>query len=91
MAAAGLPPWVVGAFAISVFAGALGSLGLLLLRRWSVWLLGLSLLAVLAQDVWAYAIRGGAPEGASLVISILLVSVILFWLAYQGGKRGWLR
>ena len=63
-----MPAWVTGAFAIAVFGGALGCVGLLMLKRWSTWLLLISLLAVLAQDLWAFRAegrrRGGRPGAA---------------------------
>lgn len=86
-----MPSWLVGAFAISVFAGALGSLGLLLLKRWATWLLIISFVAVLAQDLWAFVLRpGGAPDKV-LPLVITLVAALLVWLALTGAKRGWLR
>lgn len=86
-----MPSWLIGAFAIAVFAGAVGSLGLLLLKRWAVWLLVLSLIGVLAQDLWVFALRpGGAPDKA-LPLVITAVAILLVWLATTGSKRGWLR
>src|SRR2546421_5206380 len=62
MTMAEMPAWVTGAFAVAVFGGALGALGLLLLMRWSKLLLLLSFIAVLAQDVWAFGMRAGPAE-----------------------------
>src|SRR3954451_21745616 len=56
MTSKAMPTWVVGTFAVAVFAGALGSLGLLMLKRWSKMVLLLSLLAVLLQDLWAFVL-----------------------------------
>ena len=86
-----MPSWLVGAFAISVFAGALGSLGLLLLKRWSLWLLVVSFVGVLAQDLYVFVLRpGGAPDKV-LPLVITAVAALLVWLAMTGTKRGWLR
>ena len=52
--------WVTGAFAIAVFGGTLGCIGLLMLKSWSKLLLLISLLGVLAQDVWKVALCAGA-------------------------------
>src|SRR5690349_18559058 len=57
MSSANMPAWVTGAFAISVFAGVFGALGLLLLRRWAKLLLALSFLCLAAQNVWAFVLR----------------------------------
>lgn len=43
------PRWLYGVYALAVFSGLLGTIGLLMRRAWSVPLLGLSLLTVLVQ------------------------------------------
>ena len=91
MAASTMPTWVTGAFAIAVFAGVLGSLGLLLLKRWAKLLLLLSLLAVLAEDLWAFVLREGGPDkGPIIPIAVNLVAILLVWLAYTADRKGWL-
>lgn len=90
-AMAPMPTWVTAAFATSVFAGALGCLGLLLLKSWSKLLLLLSLLCVLAQDVWAFALRTGpSSESPVLPIAVTVIAIVLAWLAHDAGKKGWL-
>ena len=91
MTMAEMPAWVTGAFAIAVFGGTLGSLGLLLLMRWSKLVLLLSFVAVLAQDVWAFGLRAGPPESPILPIVVNLVGLLLVWLAYSADGKGWLR
>ena len=92
MAEQAMPTYVTAAFATSVFAGALGSLGLLLLQSWSRLLLFLSLACVLAQDVWAFVLRTGpSNDGPGLPIAITVIAVILAWAAYEAGRKGWLR
>ena len=86
-----MPAWVTGCFAIGVFAGLLGCLGLLLLARWSKLLLLLSLLGVLADDAWAFLIRTGPAESPVLPLLVTAVAVLLVWLAYSAGRNGWLR
>ena len=91
MSAGTMPTWVTGAFAISVFSGALGSLGLLLLKRWAKLLLLLSLLCLLAQDLWAFVLSEGRPDKDPILpIVINLVAILLVWLAYTADRRGWL-
>ena len=89
---AAMPAWVTGAFAIAVFGGALGCLGLLMLKGWSRLLLILSLLAVIAEDIWMFGMSGAAPTGSALglPVAIFVVSVLLAWLAHDGTKKGWL-
>jgi hypothetical protein len=93
-AADAMPAWVTGAFALAVFGGALGCLGLLLLKRWSKLLLLISLLAVLAMDLWMFVLSGlGATAAAAelgVTVAVAVVAVLLVWLAYSADKKGWL-
>jgi hypothetical protein len=91
MSSNAMPPWVTGTFAVAVFAGALGCVGLLMLKRWSKWLLLLSLLAVLLQDLWAFVLRTSGPaENPVLPILVNLIAILLVWLAFMADKKGWL-
>jgi hypothetical protein len=73
-----------------VFGGLLGCLGLLLLMRWSKLLLLVSLVALLAQDVWKFVLVGGAGDQLVLTIAVNLISLFLVWLAYTADRKGWL-
>jgi hypothetical protein len=90
MTMAQMPAWVTGAFAVAVFAGVFGSLGLLLLMRWSKLLLLLSFVAVLAQDVWKLALYAGPLDAPVLMIGVNLIALLLVWLAYSADGKGWL-
>lgn len=81
--------WVTAAFAISVFGGAIGCIGLLILKSWSRLLLVLSLLAVLAQD---YSVLGAGVSGNGLVMPAVVtaIALLLAWASHIGVKRGWL-
>ena len=92
--AATMPTWATAAFAIAVFAGVLGALGLVLRKAWARPLLILSLVAVLVQQVWflllsdSLSVLGAA--GAGLPVAIILVAVVLAMAANSGVRRGWL-
>ncbi len=81
--------WVTAAFAISVFGGTIGCVGLLIMKSWSRILLLLSLLAVLAQD---YAVLSAGVSGSALAMPALVtvIAILLAWVAHTGVKRGWL-
>ena len=85
----GGPAWVTAAFAVSVFGGLLGCIGLLLLKSWSRSLLALSLLAVLAQD---YVVVSAGISGNALAMPafVTVIAIALAWIAHMGVKRGWL-
>ena len=50
----GRPAWVTAAFALAVFGGFIGSIGLLLRKKWAKPLFKLSLGAVLIQNVYTF-------------------------------------
>jgi hypothetical protein len=88
------PAWATGAFAIAVFGGALGCLGLLMLKRWSKLLLLVSLIGVLAMDLWLFVLSGlraaMPPEEKGVQIAVVVVALFLVWLAVSADKKGWL-
>jgi hypothetical protein len=88
------PVWVTGLFAIAVFAGALGALGLVLRKRWARPLLVLSLVAVILQfGGWLLAtdaIRVIGPSVFAMPAVIVVVAILLAWLATVAVRRGWL-
>lgn len=89
------PAWQTGAFAIAVFAGLLGSIGLLMRKTWARILLIISLVAVLVQMFWPFfmadALNLIGPSGAVMPLAIIVVAALLVWFASIGTKRGWLR
>jgi hypothetical protein len=88
------PAWVTGAFAIAVFAGTAGALGLVLRKKWSVPLLALSLAAIVIQMGYSLFASGMlevmGPSASILPIIIIVVGAALFWLARMASQRGWL-
>ena len=87
-------PWMVIGSIVAVAAGALGSLGLVLKRRWATPLLILSVLGLVVQDLGGGLIARTLPiptagwimQGLVLVIAILLVV-----MARKAARHGWLR
>lgn len=89
------PGWIFVPFAIATIGGTLGSLGLLLGRRWATPVLLLSLLAIIVQfgayylltPTWALT----GMTGAALPLCIAVVGLLLWLLAGKAAARGWLR
>lgn len=89
------PGWIFVPFAIATLGGTLGSLGLLLGRRWATPVLLLSLLAIIVQfgayylltPTWALT----GMSGAALPLCIAMVGLLLWLLAGKAAARGWLR
>ena len=91
-AAESIPAAVIGAFALGTFAGLIGSLGLLLGKRWALPVLVLSLLALIVLEGWIVFLSGMLDifGGAGLPATIVVVSLLLVWLAWHARQRGWL-
>lgn len=88
------PAWSVGATAIAVWCGALGCLALLLRKQWAVALFLLSLLGVIGQDVWLFALSGSVAVagGTAIVLQglVLVVAIALLMLARNAAARRWI-
>ena len=89
------PMWSTIAFAVAVFGGAIGCVGLLMRAKWAFPVFIVSLIGVLAQQAYFFlmsdtvAVMGiGAliPTMIVLVIAILLVMFSKIWIG-----KGWLK
>lgn len=88
------PAWVIGAFAIAVFAGLAGSILLALRKRLAVTVFALSLAAILAQMFYSLALSDmlavmGAGA-AMLPIVIIVIAAFLVWYSIRVRGKGWL-
>ncbi|HYI41078.1 MAG TPA: hypothetical protein VE053_12245 [Allosphingosinicella sp.] len=92
---AAMPGWAVGAYAVAVWAGLLGALGLLLRRTWARLAYAASLLAVIVQFGWTFLatsiLTTMGPSAAAFPAFILVVAALLLWFSGIASKRGWLR
>lgn len=88
------PAWYTAVFALAVFGGAIGCLGLLLRKSWALWPLLLSLLCVILQNVY-FALNNvyANVHGGQWLMTILipLVAVFLVWFARRKIADGTLR
>jgi hypothetical protein len=88
------PVWVTAAFAVAVFGGVLGSLGLVLRKVWSLLFLWLSLFAVLAQNahglLMSNALEVLGPQSLAMPALVIVVAVLLVMMARSANTRHWL-
>lgn len=88
------PGWLNIAFAVAVFAGVLGALGLLLKKRWAGTMFLLSLIALLVQLIGAYVVTPAwaayGPVGLIMPAVLLLIALFLLWYANKAQARHWL-
>tara|TARA_R110002049_G_scaffold188124_10_gene356434 strand:+ start:921 stop:1340 length:420 start_codon:yes stop_codon:yes gene_type:complete len=86
--AANMPSWVTAAFAIAVFAGTLGAIGLLLRKKWATKLWLLSLLAVIVQ--MGYILINGYVSNMVVTIMIIVFAFVFVWFSRMSASKGWL-
>ena len=88
------PFWTYIAFAMGVFGGTIGSIGLLMQKAWSRWLLLLSLIGVFVQmNYWLFFTNAEEVYGTNTYIMptvVLLVAYLLFSLCNRGIKKGYI-
>lgn len=90
-----VPPWATAMTAIATTAGVLGSIFLLLRRSIATPFFIVSLLALIAQDVYTFGMTptlevfGVFP--AVLQAIVLTIAVILIWYSRRSKERGILR
>ncbi len=87
----GKPAWATGAFAISVFAGLLGSLALILRKSWARILFVLSFIGVVIHNVWNVMINAFQYVGTAdkvLTAVVLVVCIFLIWFAHSNTNKG---
>jgi hypothetical protein len=88
----GFPAWVTAFWAIGVWGAFLGSVGLLLRKKWSVWAFGAAIVGLFVTSIYSYGLSNGAEimgSGAVVFSAIIwIVSVFLLVYALAMSKRG---
>ncbi len=81
----GFPAWLVAAWAIAVWSAVAGSLGLLLRRRWAVWMFGLSILGMVVTTLHNLVLTDGAAimGRAAVLFTIVIWVVAIFLFLYS--------
>ena len=89
------PIWATIAFAVAVFGGTLGSLGLVLRKNWAKPLLIASLIGVLLQNFHAFILANGLEvygmERAVMPMIVILIGGLLIWLANSVQSKTWFK
>jgi len=91
---ASYPMWATIAFAVAVFGGTLGCIGLLVRKKWAKPVLIISLIAIIIQMfhslVIAKAMDVYGPGAVAMPIMIIVTALFLVWLANFSIKKHWL-
>jgi hypothetical protein len=90
-----MPLWVNTVFAGEVFGGALGCVGLLLRKKWAMYLFVVSILGVLSQTFHVYflsdAISTMGTPAIVMPLLAILIGIGMIVLAKSAMTKGWLR
>ena len=88
------PLWSLIAFAIGVFGGTIGSLGLLMQKKWAFYPLLFSLVGVVAQmTYWVFftqAIEVYGNGGYVMPSLVVIIAFLLLRMAKKGITKGYL-
>lgn len=88
------PTWYYAAFAIAVWVGLAGTIGLLLRKSWAVSLLLVSLVAVIAQFSAIFIVPEMRVVTSDALLGPVIVIVVCYGILMLGRlakRRGWLR
>ncbi len=89
-----VPTWATAVFAIAVFSGLIGCVGLLLKKAWCAPLFVVSLIAIVVQFThWLFMTNSQEVYGTNVFIMPTLVTVIgafLVWYSRGANAKGWL-
>lgn len=90
------PSWLTAAYAIGVFAGTIGCIGLLVRKNWAKPMLIISLVAVLARTCYYFFMTDATEvfevfQGTVFPIIIIIIAGLLIILAKVAKDRNWTR
>lgn len=89
-----VPAWVTAAFAVAVFGGFLGAIGLIIKKKWAYFLFVISFLALVAQHVYNFFIQNYIEmTGSQMILPIVtfIVALFLIYFSKQKSQLGVLR
>ena len=88
----GIPAWAVSGWAIAVWVGLVGAVGLLLRRKWSAMALAISLAGLALSSIYTLGLSDGleimGSAGTFMTVLIWVVSIFLVWYSRQQTKAG---
>jgi hypothetical protein len=89
------PQWLFVVYAVAVFGGLAGAIGLLLRRRWATTFFLVSLAAIVVQFGYTFLAMHamqvlGAAQALPFPIVIFAFGVFLLWFARYARRHGWI-
>lgn len=88
------PTWINVAYAVAVFGGVLGAVGLLMKKRWAVTFFLLSLVGLVVQMLGTFLVTPAwtllGPAGLAMPALVLVIALFLLSYARKAAARGWI-
>ncbi len=89
------PAWVTAAFAIAVWFGAAGCIGLLLRKKWAKSALGMSLIGVLVQTGYGFFMTNATEvysqtEAIIIPLMVISIAILLIFFARLSERKLWI-
>ena len=89
------PAWATAAFAVAVWAGVIGCIGLLVRKKWARPVLLLSLLGILVQMAYSFFMTNaaevyGAVQGVVMPLLLIGIGIGLVLFAKSSQSKGWI-
>ncbi len=86
------PIWAVALYAIAVWGGALGCVGLVMKKRWAKGPLLASLLGLIGRGIALFGMSPVAIPASAYALqgAVLVIAVLLLLLANRAAREGWL-
>lgn len=88
----GFPAWAVAGWAIAIWIGLAGTVGLLFRRKWSVMAFAISLAGLALSSIYTLVMSNGLEIMGStatiMTVVIWAVSIFLVWYSSQQAKAG---
>jgi hypothetical protein len=89
------PQWLFVVYAIAIFSGLAGTIGLLVRKRWATPLFLLSLVAIVVQFGYTFTAMHaiellGAAQAVPFPVVIFVIGAALWWFSGYARKRGWI-
>jgi len=89
------PLWTTIVFALAVFGGFFGSIGLVLKKKWAKMAFIISLLGIIPQMIHNLFFTKsmevyGPGQAATMPIMVVVIGIFLVWFSAYGIKKSWL-
>ena len=89
------PSWIFGVYAVAIFSGLAGTIGLLMRKGWAVSAFAVSLIAIIVQFGYTFLVMDairllGAAAAVIFPLVIFAIGAALLWFSLRAKKSGWI-